>query len=583
MPHTTTHPDYCHCAYTAKVYKALRMFSRRGHTCIDYSNEGALVKSGVTHVDIFTEAERASYFGPHDKQKLYHIIWDPGQPYWLEYNKRLVEALKPRVKPGDFILTLSGCCQVFAVGDHFPGSYFGTQTGPALVEWGIGYYGVASRYRIFESQFHRAWVFGRADVKNDDNDAAVVHNFFDMDEFPVNPPISPRVAGAINDRPYYLFLGRVINDKGLDIVLDTIKAIPESRLIIAGQGEFTPPSDNVVMFGHANVEERAALMTNAIAMLNPTHFQEPFGGTAVEGQLCGTPVITTDHGAFCETVEDRWRCASHREFVEAAKRAAVLSPGERLAIRLAAQRRWSLEAIAPRYERYFGRIFSRFGAGWYEMRDLEMLEPAVPQTLAEKFALIHQRNLWGGVGTVSGIGSQLDSTVVIRAALPELLKRLGIRSILDAPCGDRVWIRAAGLDVEYFGADIVPELVNDQGPNLSLADITCDPLPKADLILCRDGLVHLSFENVKRAVQNFAASGATWLLTTTFPAHDNSEIQDGDWRPLNFTKVPFGWGPPQETIVEGCTSDGGVYTDKSLGLWRLSDVVPLNKSRRPEV
>ena len=40
-------------------------------------------------------------------------------------------------------------------------------------------------------------------------------------------------------------------------------------------------------------------------------------------------------------------------------------------------------------------------------------------------------------------------------------------------------------------------------PQLLLADITRDPLPRADAILCRDCLVHLSFANIAAAVDQF--------------------------------------------------------------------------------
>jgi FkbM family methyltransferase len=363
MPHTTTSEEYCHCAYTAKVYKAIKMLSRRGHSCIDYSNEGSTAK--CERVQIFTEQERAAYFGPHDKQKLYHIVWDGSLQYWREYNARLVAALIPRVKKGDFILTLSGVCQVGQVGAFFPGSYEGTLQSAAIVEWGIGYYGPQSRYRVFESHGHREWLMGMKDVKWEDNDTAVVHNFFDMDEFPVEPQVPLRVAQAINDKPYYLFIGRIMNSKGVDIAVEVCKTLG-ARLIVAGQGDYVTMDKNIIFFGHANVEERAALMHNAIAVLNPTKFREPFGGTAVEAQLSSTPAITTDHGAFLETVEEEWRCASHREFVDAAKMAAELTIEDRQWIRDRARSKWSLEAIAPRYERYFQRIMDRWGKGWYQ-------------------------------------------------------------------------------------------------------------------------------------------------------------------------------------------------------------------------
>ena len=108
-----------------------------------------------------------------------------------------------------------------------------------------------------------------------------------------------------------------------------------------------------------------------------------------------------------------------------------------------------------------------------------------------------------------------------------------------------------------------------------LADITCDPLPRCDAILCRDALVHLSFANIERALANFRRSGAAWLITTTFPDwQTNADCEDGDWRALNFERAPFNWDAPVELINENCTEAGGGWRDKSLGVWRLATTAP---------
>jgi hypothetical protein len=60
--------------------------------------------------------------------------------------------------------------------------------------------------------------------------------------------------------------------------------------------------------------------------------------------------------------------------------------------------------------------------------------------LAQRFARIHDTNLWGAAASFSGLGSELDATSVLRAELPRLLARLGATSLLDAPCGDAGWI-----------------------------------------------------------------------------------------------------------------------------------------------
>jgi hypothetical protein len=202
--------------------------------------------------------------------------------------------------------------------------------------------------------------------------------------------------------------------------------------------------------------------------------------------------------------------------------------------------------------------------------------------LAQRFARIHDTNLWGAAASASGLGSETDATTVLRAELPRLLARLGATSLLDAPCGDAGWINQTDLGVRYLGIDIVPSLISNLRARAGaggikgeyrLADITADPLPRCDAILCRDALVHLSFGNIGRAVANFRASGATWLIATSFPEwRTNADCEDGDWRALNFERAPFNWGAPVELLNENCMEAGGGWRDKSLGVWRLAEI-----------
>jgi hypothetical protein len=202
--------------------------------------------------------------------------------------------------------------------------------------------------------------------------------------------------------------------------------------------------------------------------------------------------------------------------------------------------------------------------------------------LARRFERIHETNLWGADSSVSGVGSELDATAAIRARLPGLLQELGVRSMLDAPCGDHRWMACVPLDLDlYVGMDIVPSVIDglqrqyqgDARRRFVLGDLTRDALPRCDLILSRDCLVHFSFATLARAVRNLKASGAVWLLTTTFPELErNEDVEDADWRPLNFQVAPLHWPAPMEIINERCTEANGAYADKSLALWRLSDL-----------
>jgi hypothetical protein len=198
--------------------------------------------------------------------------------------------------------------------------------------------------------------------------------------------------------------------------------------------------------------------------------------------------------------------------------------------------------------------------------------------IAGVFQAIHEMNLWGASGSVSGLGSEAGATVYLRGALPELLRELGARVMLDIPCGDLSWLSLTELPVDrYIGANIVEAIVQSNrvryGGEFLHLDLCSSPLPCADVVLCRDALVHLSFARIEQAIANLRQSGSAWLLTTTFyDCEENLDIATGDWRMLNFELPPFCWKPPERLLVEGCTEAGGGYDDKSLGLWRIESL-----------
>lgn len=196
------------------------------------------------------------------------------------------------------------------------------------------------------------------------------------------------------------------------------------------------------------------------------------------------------------------------------------------------------------------------------------------------FTRIHDRNDWRGGESISGPGSDREATAELRRALPALLAELGVRTLLDAPCGDFHWMSETPLALEaYVGVDIVAAVIaaNQEryaapGRTFRRLDLLADPLPRADLVLCRDALVHFSFRDIERSLAAFRGSGAAWLLTTTFPAlGENRDIVTGEWRPIHLELAPFRLPPAARLLNEGFTGDGGRYADKSLGLWRLAD------------
>ena len=195
--------------------------------------------------------------------------------------------------------------------------------------------------------------------------------------------------------------------------------------------------------------------------------------------------------------------------------------------------------------------------------------------MQEIFSRIYVNNSWGDPESVSGRGSSLARTRVIREALPVLLKNVGARSMLDAACGDFNWMRGVELDgIQYIGCDVVAELIalnqrlyGAEGRSFVVLDVTSAPVPKVDLILCRECFIHFSFKDIAAAIANFKRSNSTFLLATTHVSvRENENIQTGAWRSVNLQISPFNLPPPVRLITED------PELGKCLGLWRLKEL-----------
>jgi hypothetical protein len=213
--------------------------------------------------------------------------------------------------------------------------------------------------------------------------------------------------------------------------------------------------------------------------------------------------------------------------------------------------------------------------GWRQIRWFRGDREAV-------FTRIAENRYWNSAETVSGVGSELATTGHLRDGLPELLRELGVRSLIDAGCGDCNWIARTQLPIEsYRGIEIVPSIVETLRERFAdrahmqfrQGDISRIDIPPADLILARDVLVHNDNAAVTRFLKAAVASGAAWLLTTHFPGHtENRAIVPGDWRPINLCRPPFRLPEPERQLSEEANADHPDYRDKTLALWRLAEV-----------
>ena len=198
----------------------------------------------------------------------------------------------------------------------------------------------------------------------------------------------------------------------------------------------------------------------------------------------------------------------------------------------------------------------------------------------QRFRRIYRRHYhyWQSNESTSGLGSTLANTENIRTALPALLQKYDIRTIVDVPCGDFNWMRhligQTPFVRSYIGLDIVPELIQENQRKYSSDhirflefDVITTTPPIADLVIVRDCLIHFSFADARRALKNIKYSGSAYFLSTThLDVQENKDIVTGRWRSLNLQKAPFDFPPPLGLIREN------ERHEKCLALWRISEI-----------
>ncbi len=359
LPHTQTTSEYVACAYTQKVIKFCRMMKSLGHEVYLYASEENEAPCDEL-ITIVTKKEQRKWFGDNDfKQHFFNIEWNETKPFWTIPNGRAVKEIKKRAKSRDFVCIIAGICQK-QISDGVPEL--------KSVEYGIGYYGVYTPFRVYESYAQMNFVQG---TLHDDNGRffdTVIPNYFDPKDFPFRT----------KKDDYYLFVGRMIARKGVDMAAEVTRRIG-AKLVLVGQGvekiegnkiiskEVTLQGDHLLHLGYADIKKRGELMSRAKAVFACSYYIEPFGGASIEPMFCGTPVITTDWGAFPENIihgEVGYRTRTLGEAIWATQNLDKLKSAR--AIRKYAIDNFSLERVKYLYQAYFEQIYTLWDEnGWY--------------------------------------------------------------------------------------------------------------------------------------------------------------------------------------------------------------------------
>lgn len=329
LPHTQTTRAYSTCAYTEKVRKFANMMQARGHEVFVYTNS---VEKQLEY----------GFNGPEDYLK---IDFNVELPIWKDFNSRVISEMQENIQPHDLICVITGS-PTTPIAQAFPDNI--------TVEFGVGYSGISHNHRVFESYAWRNYVYGYHKMDGAFYDT-VIPNYFEVQDFPYRA----------NKLPYYLFIGRIDANKGLNIAQDVCERLGVP-LKVAGPGTFSGYGDYVGVVGP---KERGELMSKAKAVFVPTMYVPPFEGVHIEAQLCGTPVITTDFGVFSETVTNGvngYRCTTLKEFMDAATLVEELDTDQ---IAHDARAKYSTDVVAEQYERYFEKLLTLHDDGWYSMKE----------------------------------------------------------------------------------------------------------------------------------------------------------------------------------------------------------------------
>ena len=359
VPHTKTIDPavsgISDCAFTMKVWNLCRMMVQEGHEVVHIGTEGSNPICS-RNIDVMTHAEWEPVFGHRAESGLLKTDLPPD--YAAKYNERVRAA----------IVSLGWPAKTAIVCLPWGGEQLSAVAGidQLIVASGIGNFHPFAQYRVYESYATLTACLGKEDKLCEPQWYHVV----------IPNGIDPTLFGPVETQkqPFALFMGRIMENKGLRIAVQTCRA-EKMHLKIAGPGfaeGFVDKGDDVEILGTIGAAQRREFMRTAAATFTPSYYVEPFGNVAVEAAMSGCPVIATDWGAFTEHVvhgHTGFRPRDMAEFRKALRIAGTIDPS---ICRAWAEANYTLGPIGRRYTAFFRKILNLQGEGWYKDYDPDM-------------------------------------------------------------------------------------------------------------------------------------------------------------------------------------------------------------------
>ncbi|WP_221393614.1 glycosyltransferase [Dyadobacter sp. NIV53] len=186
------------------------------------------------------------------------------------------------------------------------------------------------------------------------NGSIVIYNGVDLDKWPL----------VRTSQDYLFWFGRIVHDKGLDIVIDAAHEL-NMPLKFAGplddkkyfDEQISPRmTEKDTYLGHLKQSDIHLNMKGAAAVVNAVRWEEPFGLTNIEAMSSGVPIAGFNRGAFRELVNMESGVIAEQKNVKSLARAiAAAIPLESDKVRRHAET-FSLKTMAQRYINYFEKV-----------------------------------------------------------------------------------------------------------------------------------------------------------------------------------------------------------------------------------
>lgn len=190
-----------------------------------------------------------------------------------------------------------------------------------------------------------------------------------------------RIEAGAGDGGYVAFLGRMNPAKGVHTAIEVARAAGMPLKIAAKMREpleieyFRTRVEpllggDIEYVGEVGPADKATLLRDAVCLLNPIEWPEPFGMVMIESLAAGTPVVTTPWGSAPEIVtdgRDGFLCRTHAELVDALGRVDEL---DRTACRRTVEQRFTMQRLARDHDAAYRAVLHAADAEAAELNEL---------------------------------------------------------------------------------------------------------------------------------------------------------------------------------------------------------------------